>query len=164
MFYSYTHILLYLCYIRLLAYYTEQFSSFCIKKKKKNTRMSGEMTGRKFRAIVGLMKVPERELMGDILLRESAEPSLPVHVNIGKFVRLDDGQYIDTEDRDKAVKRRQLANAKERLRVSECLQNSRQHHLFPTFVRRCPLLVSEALQVCISSVDSQKLELRCCFT
>ncbi|ROL49055.1 Factor in the germline alpha [Anabarilius grahami] len=75
------------------------------------------MTGRKFRAIVGLMKVPERELMGDILLRESAEPSLPVHVNIGKFVRLDDGQYIDTEDRDKAVKRRQLANAKERLRV-----------------------------------------------
>uniref|UniRef100_A0A672R6Z9 Factor in the germline alpha n=1 Tax=Sinocyclocheilus grahami TaxID=75366 RepID=A0A672R6Z9_SINGR len=63
------------------------------------------------------MKVPERELMGDILLRESAEPSLPVHVSIGKFVRLDDGQYIDTEDRDKAVKRRQLANAKERLRV-----------------------------------------------
>lgn len=82
--------------------------------------MSGEMTGRKFRAIVGLMKVPERELMGDILLRESTEPSLPVHVNIGKFVRLDDGQYIDTEDRDKAVKRRQLANAKERLRVSVC--------------------------------------------
>uniref|UniRef100_A0A672R8H6 Factor in the germline alpha n=1 Tax=Sinocyclocheilus grahami TaxID=75366 RepID=A0A672R8H6_SINGR len=79
--------------------------------------MSADMTGRKFRAIVGLMKVPERELMGDILLRESAEPSLPVHVSIGKFVRLDDGQYIDTEDRDKAVKRRQLANAKERLRV-----------------------------------------------
>lgn len=79
--------------------------------------MSCEMTGKKFRAIVGLMKVPERELMGDVLLRESAEPSLPVHVNIGKFVRLDDGQYIDTEDRDKAVKRRQLANAKERLRV-----------------------------------------------
>ncbi|XP_051956006.1 factor in the germline alpha [Xyrauchen texanus] len=63
------------------------------------------------------MKVPEREIMGDILLRESAEPSLPVHVSIGKFVRLDDGQYVDTEDRDKAVKRRQLANAKERLRV-----------------------------------------------
>ncbi|XP_039514658.1 factor in the germline alpha [Pimephales promelas] len=79
--------------------------------------MSGEMTGKKFRAIVGLMKVPERELMGDILLCESSEPSLPVHVNIGKFVRLDDGQYLDTEDRDKAVKRRQLANAKERLRV-----------------------------------------------
>ncbi|XP_051974014.1 factor in the germline alpha-like [Xyrauchen texanus] len=63
------------------------------------------------------MKVPEREIMGDILLRESAEPSLPVHVSIGKFVRLDDGQYVDTEDRDKAVKRRQFANAKERLRV-----------------------------------------------
>ncbi|CAM4545494.1 unnamed protein product [Leuciscus chuanchicus] len=79
--------------------------------------MSGEMTGKKFRSIVGLMKVPERELMGDILLCESDEPSLPVHVNIGKFVRLEDGQYLDTEDRDKAVKRRQLANAKERLRV-----------------------------------------------
>ncbi|XP_058631429.1 factor in the germline alpha isoform X1 [Onychostoma macrolepis] len=75
------------------------------------------MSSRRFRAVVGLMKVPERELMGDVLLRDSAEPSLPVHVNIGKFVRLDDGQYIDTEDRDKAVKRRQLANAKERLRV-----------------------------------------------
>nr|XP_055053933.1 factor in the germline alpha [Misgurnus anguillicaudatus] len=75
------------------------------------------MTGRKFRAVLGLMKVPERELMGDILLRESTEPSLPVHVGIGKFVRLEDGRYIDTEDRDKAVKRRQLANAKERLRV-----------------------------------------------
>ncbi|KAA0716804.1 Factor in the germline alpha [Triplophysa tibetana] len=75
------------------------------------------MTTRKFRAMVGLMKVPERELMGDILLRESPEPSLPVHVSIGKFVKLEDGHYIDTEDRDKSVKRRQLANAKERLRV-----------------------------------------------
>ncbi|XP_076854064.1 factor in the germline alpha [Brachyhypopomus gauderio] len=75
------------------------------------------MTGKKFRAVVGLMKVPERELMGDILLRESTEPSLPVHVNIGKFIRNEDGQYMDTEDRDDAVKRRQLANAKERLRV-----------------------------------------------
>ncbi len=79
---------------------------------------AGEMSSRRFRAVVGLMKVPERELMGDVLLRDSAEPSLPVHVNIAKFVRLDEGQYIDTEDRDKAVKRRQLANAKERLRVS----------------------------------------------
>ncbi len=68
--------------------------------------------------MVGLMKVPERELMGEVLLRDSAEPSLPVHVNIAKFVRLDDGQYVDTEDRGKTVKRRQLANAKERLRVS----------------------------------------------
>ncbi len=79
---------------------------------------AGEMSSRRFRAVVGLMKVPERELMGEVLLRDSAEPSLPVHVNIAKFVRLDDGQYVDTEDRGKTVKRRQLANAKERLRVS----------------------------------------------
>ncbi|KAK7164109.1 hypothetical protein R3I94_002739 [Phoxinus phoxinus] len=102
--------------------------------------MSGEMNGRKFRAIVGLMKVPERELMGDILLCESAEPSLPVHVNIGKFVRLDDGQYLDTEDRDKAVKRRQLANAKERLRVSVCkVHDNKQAHFVSSI---CTLLPS----------------------
>ncbi|XP_072520440.1 factor in the germline alpha [Salminus brasiliensis] len=73
------------------------------------------MSGRSFRAV--LMEVPERELMGDILLRESDEPSLPVHVNIGKFVRTETGQYVDTEDREDAAKRRQIANAKERLRV-----------------------------------------------
>lgn len=76
------------------------------------------MSGRKLKVVGGLMKVPERELMGDILLRESTEPSLPVHVNIGKLFRTEDGQYMDMEDRDDAVKRRQLANAKERLRVS----------------------------------------------
>ncbi|XP_026881784.1 factor in the germline alpha [Electrophorus electricus] len=75
------------------------------------------MTGKKFRAVVGLMQVPERELMGDVLLRESTEPSLPVHVNIGKFIRNEYGQYMDTEHRDDAIKRRQVANAKERLRV-----------------------------------------------
>ncbi|XP_030647666.1 factor in the germline alpha [Chanos chanos] len=63
------------------------------------------------------MQVPERELMGDILLSETAEPLLPVHVNIAKFQRMENGQYIDTEDRDETVKRRQMANAKERLRV-----------------------------------------------
>ncbi|XP_046697496.1 factor in the germline alpha [Silurus meridionalis] len=65
----------------------------------------------------GLMKVPEREMMGDILLHESTEPSLPVHVNIGKLLRTEDGQYMDMEDRDDATKKRQIANAKERLRV-----------------------------------------------
>ncbi|XP_036454725.1 factor in the germline alpha [Colossoma macropomum] len=73
------------------------------------------MTGRNFRAV--LMQVPERELMADILLRESDEPSLPVHVNIGKFLRAENGRYVDTEDREDAAKRRQIANAKERLRV-----------------------------------------------
>ncbi|MCI4392901.1 hypothetical protein PGIGA_G00151260 [Pangasianodon gigas] len=75
------------------------------------------MSGRKLKVVGGLMKVPERELMGDILLRESTEPSLPVHVNIGKLLRTEDGQYMDMEDRDDAAKKRQLANAKERLRV-----------------------------------------------
>ncbi|KAF5899043.1 factor in the germline alpha, partial [Clarias magur] len=55
--------------------------------------------------------------MSDILLRESTEHSLPVHVNIGKLLRTEDGQYVDMEDRDDAAKRRQIANAKERLRV-----------------------------------------------
>ncbi|KAL6465179.1 hypothetical protein MHYP_G00253120 [Metynnis hypsauchen] len=73
------------------------------------------MTGRNFRAV--LMQVPERELMADILLRESDEPLLPVHVNIGKFMRTGSGRYVDTEDREDAAKRRQMANAKERLRV-----------------------------------------------
>ncbi|KAI4893169.1 hypothetical protein NFI96_000688 [Prochilodus magdalenae] len=74
------------------------------------------MTGRNFRAV--LMQVPERELMGDILLRENDEPSLPVHVNIGKFLRTESGLYVDTEDREDAAKRRQIANAKERLRLN----------------------------------------------
>ncbi|XP_058231338.1 factor in the germline alpha isoform X3 [Hemibagrus wyckioides] len=75
------------------------------------------MSSRKLKVVGGLMKVPERELMGDILLRESTEPSLPVHVNIGKLLRTEDGQYMDMEDRDDAAKKRQIANAKERLRV-----------------------------------------------
>lgn len=76
------------------------------------------MSDRKFKVVGGLMKVPERELMGDILLRESTEPSLPVHVNIEKLLRTEDGQYTDMEDRDDVAQKRQLANAKERLRVS----------------------------------------------
>ncbi|XP_062874158.1 factor in the germline alpha [Trichomycterus rosablanca] len=67
--------------------------------------------------MVELRKVPERELMGSILRRESTEASLPVHVNIGKLVRTEDGRYMDTEDTDHAARRRQIANAKERLRV-----------------------------------------------
>ncbi|XP_060763127.1 factor in the germline alpha [Neoarius graeffei] len=75
------------------------------------------MSARKLKVVGGLMKVPERELMGDILLRESTETALPVHVNIGKLLRAEDGRYTDMEDRADAAKRRQLANAKERLRV-----------------------------------------------
>lgn len=76
------------------------------------------MSSSKVKVCGGLMKVPERELMGDILLRESTEPSLPVHVNIGKMLRTEDGRYVDMVDRDDAAKKRQIANAKERLRVS----------------------------------------------
>uniref|UniRef100_A0A3B1JPY2 Factor in the germline alpha n=1 Tax=Astyanax mexicanus TaxID=7994 RepID=A0A3B1JPY2_ASTMX len=74
-----------------------------------------KVCGRSVRPV--LMEVPERELMGDVLLRESDEPSLPVHVSIGKFVRTADGRYQNTEDREDAAKRRQITNAKERLRV-----------------------------------------------
>uniref|UniRef100_A0AAY4BDQ4 Factor in the germline alpha n=1 Tax=Denticeps clupeoides TaxID=299321 RepID=A0AAY4BDQ4_9TELE len=63
------------------------------------------------------MTVPERELMGEVLLRESGEAVLPVHVNIVKLHKAEDGTYVHTEDKDDAVKKRQLANAKERLRV-----------------------------------------------
>ncbi|XP_076127460.1 factor in the germline alpha [Alosa pseudoharengus] len=73
------------------------------------------MSGRKIKAI--LMNVPERELMGNIMLQETGEPLLPVHVNIVKLKRTNGGVYITAEDRDEAVKKRQLANAKERLRV-----------------------------------------------
>ncbi|KAM9446818.1 factor in the germline alpha [Clarias gariepinus] len=76
------------------------------------------MSGRRVKLVGGvMMKVPDKELMSDILLRESTEHSLPVHVNIGKLLRTEDGQYVDMEDRDDAAKRRQIANAKERLRV-----------------------------------------------
>lgn len=85
---------------------------------------SGTMSGRKLKVLGGLMKVPDRELMGDILLRESTEPSLPEHVNIGKLLRREDGQYVDMEDRGSAAKKRQLANAKERLRVSGAVKES----------------------------------------
>ncbi|KAG5280857.1 hypothetical protein AALO_G00064790 [Alosa alosa] len=73
------------------------------------------MSGRKIKAI--LMNVPERELMGNIMLQETGEPLLPVHVNIVKLKRTNGGVYITAEDRNEAVKKRQLANAKERLRV-----------------------------------------------
>ncbi|XP_012671336.2 factor in the germline alpha [Clupea harengus] len=83
------------------------------------------MSGRKIKAI--LMNVPERELMGDILLQETGEPLLPVHVNIVKLRHTSGGVYVTAEDRDEAVKKRQLANAKERLRVKSL--NSMFSHL-----------------------------------
>lgn len=74
------------------------------------------MSDKKIKAV--LMNVPERELMADIFMQENGEAILPVHVSILKLKRMDSDIYFVAEDRDKTVKRRQLANAKERLRVS----------------------------------------------
>ncbi|XP_066510799.1 factor in the germline alpha-like isoform X2 [Hoplias malabaricus] len=73
------------------------------------------MSARQLRADV--MHVPERELMADILLRETDESSLPVHVTITKWVREKNGGYTATENRENTAQRRHRANAKERLRV-----------------------------------------------
>lgn len=64
------------------------------------------------------MKVPEEELMSDILKRLTGESALPVYSNIEKFRRGKDGSYVVAEDFQETVKKRELVNAKERLRVS----------------------------------------------
>lgn len=64
------------------------------------------------------MKVPQEERMGDILKRLSGEAALPVYSNIEKFKRAKDGFYFVAEDLSQTVKKRELVNAKERLRVS----------------------------------------------
>lgn len=64
------------------------------------------------------MKVPEEELMSDILKRLTGESALPAYSNIEKFKRGKDGLYFVAEDFNETVKKRELVNAKERLRVS----------------------------------------------
>lgn len=64
------------------------------------------------------MKVPEEELMSDILMRLTGESALPVYSNIEKFKRAKDGFYFVAEDLSETVKKREQVNAKERLRVS----------------------------------------------
>lgn len=64
------------------------------------------------------MKVPEEELMSDILKRLTGESALPAYSSIAKFKRVKDGIYFVSEDFNQTVKKRQLVNAKERLRVS----------------------------------------------
>lgn len=64
------------------------------------------------------MKVPEEELMSNILKRLTGESALPVYSNIEKFKRGKDGLYFVAEDFHATVKKRELVNAKERLRVS----------------------------------------------
>ncbi|XP_040898617.1 factor in the germline alpha [Toxotes jaculatrix] len=63
------------------------------------------------------MKVPAEELMSDILKRLTGESALPVYSNIEKFKRAKDGLYFVAEDFNETVKKRELVNAKERLRI-----------------------------------------------
>lgn len=63
------------------------------------------------------MKVPEPELMSDILKRLTGESALPLYRSIEKFKRSRDGLYYVAEDFSETVKKRELVNAKERLRV-----------------------------------------------
>ncbi|KAM4578766.1 factor in the germline alpha [Fundulus diaphanus] len=63
------------------------------------------------------MKVPEAEVMSDILKRLTGESALPLYCSIEKFKRGRDGLYFVAEDFNETVKKRELVNAKERLRI-----------------------------------------------
>ncbi|MEQ2194928.1 hypothetical protein XENOCAPTIV_004830, partial [Xenoophorus captivus] len=63
------------------------------------------------------MKVPEAELMSDILKRFTGESALPLYCSIEKFKRGRDGLYFVAEEFCETVKKRELVNAKERLRI-----------------------------------------------
>lgn len=64
------------------------------------------------------MKVPKEEVMSDVLKRLTGESALPVYSNIQKFKRDKDGLYFVAEDFNESVKKREMVNAKERMRVS----------------------------------------------
>uniref|UniRef100_A0A3Q3D586 Folliculogenesis specific bHLH transcription factor n=1 Tax=Hippocampus comes TaxID=109280 RepID=A0A3Q3D586_HIPCM len=63
------------------------------------------------------MKVPEEELMSDILRRLTGESALPVYSNIEKFKRVNEDYYVVAEDFHESVRKREQVNAKERLRI-----------------------------------------------
>ncbi|KAK5871623.1 hypothetical protein PBY51_004491 [Eleginops maclovinus] len=63
------------------------------------------------------MKVPDEELMSDILKRLTGESALPAYRNIEKFKSGREGVYFVAEDFIETVKKRELVNAKERLRI-----------------------------------------------
>ncbi|XP_041855740.1 factor in the germline alpha isoform X2 [Melanotaenia boesemani] len=63
------------------------------------------------------MKVPEAELMSDILKRLTGESALPFYSCIEKFKRGRNGLYFVAEDFSDTVKKRELVNAKERQRI-----------------------------------------------
>lgn len=75
------------------------------------------------------MKVPEEELMSDILKRLTGESALPVYSNVEKFRRGKDGSYFVAEDFTETVKKRELVNAKERMRVSAAIFFYLRHKL-----------------------------------
>lgn len=56
--------------------------------------------------------------MSDILKQLTGESALPAFSNIEKYKRGKDGVYFVAEDLIETVKKRELVNAKERLRVS----------------------------------------------
>ncbi|XP_039476449.1 factor in the germline alpha isoform X1 [Oreochromis aureus] len=63
------------------------------------------------------MKVPEEESMSDILKRLTGESALPVYCNIEKLKRGRDNLYFVAEEFSETVKKRELVNAKERMRI-----------------------------------------------
>ncbi|CAJ1068368.1 factor in the germline alpha-like [Xyrichtys novacula] len=63
------------------------------------------------------MKVPEEESMSEVLKQLTGESALPVYSNVEKFKRGKDGLYFVAEDFRATVKKRELVNAKERLRI-----------------------------------------------
>ncbi|XP_041643939.1 factor in the germline alpha [Cheilinus undulatus] len=80
------------------------------------------------------MKVPEEELMSDILKRLTGESALPVYSNIEKFRRGKDGSYFVAEDFSETVKKREMVNAKERLRIKNL------NTMFSRLKRMVPLM------------------------
>lgn len=56
--------------------------------------------------------------MSDVLKQLTGESALPVYSNVEKFKRGKDGLFFVAEDFHVTVQKRELVNAKERLRVS----------------------------------------------
>lgn len=76
------------------------------------------------------MKVPEKELMSDILKRLTGDSALPIYSNVEKFKRGKEGTYSIAEDIKETVKKREMVNAKERLRVGVLSLSMLCHLLF----------------------------------
>ncbi|XP_075881573.1 factor in the germline alpha isoform X2 [Nelusetta ayraudi] len=80
------------------------------------------------------MKVPEEELMSDILKRLTGDSALPIYSNVEKFKRCKDGAYSIAEDIKETVKKREMVNAKERLRIRNL------NSMFSLLKRMVPLM------------------------